>query len=125
MHETRYPGLCRRAVRMFKCTAIVVDGELQHYLTMDMSVRCAAGGFGFESKSLSVATVTALGLFVVMLPGYYAAFLTFFHRQKTGEVLDDPTKLKEGEQLGEELSKLDSKFMKAAFGFFYRSTHGV
>ena len=62
-----------------------------------------------------------VGPLFVCTPLYYALYLHKYFIRKTGEVLDDPEALREGEELGEELSELDTPTMQRTLGFFYKA----
>ena len=107
-------------MKMFKCDPLQDgSGEIKYYLQIDLSMECY-GTLGPVKHPIGIVA-GVLGGFVVLIPGFVVVFLRHFRAQKTGEVLNDPTKLKEGEELGEELSALDSKYMKKTFGLFYKS----
>jgi len=86
-------------------------------------VYCASGeGVAWPS----IGAFDVIGFLFVMMPFYYAAILYYFYRQKLTDSKGNiktvnPDKLKEGESVGEQLSRLDTPELKKTFGFFYKS----
>ena len=66
-------------------------------------------------------TFLVVGPLFVLAPVFYCVFLWSKYKVKTGEVRDNPATLKEGEELGEELSLLDTTHYQRTYGFFYKS----
>ena len=88
-------------------------------------MECVDNGLGLADSFSFVAGL--LGLLVTLIPVYMWLYLRKFRQQDfkdklhpDGEVTSENIK-PEGEELGERLSQLDSKYMVKAFGFFYRS----
>ena len=108
--------MCLRFVKMFRCVPIVDGlGATKFFLEMDLSMECYDA---FFLKSYIGVVALILGPLTVFIPAYMALFLRHYHQQLTGEVLDDESKLKQGEVLGEKLTKLDTPWMKRTFGLF-------
>lgn len=103
-------------MKLMKPTPLTVNGEDKYFLTEDLTIEFLTG-----THRILFWVFIVIGPLFVAIPFYYAWLLRHYFKQKTGEKLEDPAKLKEGESLGEELSMLDNKHVKKMFGFFFKS----